>query len=170
MNTLYNLKFFWGWAWALCIGASTCFAAWEEGQPLPDLAAFELQGEVPELVGKVTYVDFWASWCAPCKASFPEIERLYQEYKDEGFQVVAVSVDSSERSMQRFLDRAEPSFAIVWDSKQLLVADAEVEVMPTSFLVDAEGVIRAVHYGWRGGETAKKLESEIAALLREGEK
>lgn len=146
---------------------TTGFSAWEKGQPLPELGSFALEGEIPELEGKVTYVDFWASWCVPCKASFPEIERLYQANKDAGFQVLAVSVDSSEKSMQKFVDRAKPSFAVVWDAKQSLVSDAGVEVMPTSFLVDAKGVIRAVHYGWRGAETAAKLESEIQALLEE---
>lgn len=167
MNTLFSLKVLWSSVLALALGSVSCFATWEKGQPLPDLSEFALEGEVPSLEGKVTYVDFWASWCAPCKASFPEMERLYQENKDAGFQVLAVSVDSSEKSMNRFLDRAKPSFQIVWDSQQSLVADAEVEVMPTSFLIDSQGVIRAVHYGWRGGETVKKLESEIAALLQE---
>ncbi|MBD5778317.1 TlpA family protein disulfide reductase [Pelagicoccus sp. NFK12] len=170
MNTLYSLRLLGAFFFSSFIAAAACFAAWEKGQQLPDLADFDLQGEIPELEGKVSYVDFWASWCAPCKASFPEMERLYQENKDAGFQVIAVSVDSSEKAMQRFLDRAGPSFSVVWDHKQSLVADAEVEVMPTSFLVDAKGVIRSVHYGWRGEETAKKLESEIADLLREVER
>lgn len=169
MNTSFNLRFLWVSVVALALGGASCIAAWEKGQPLPDLSEFTLEGDLPEFEGKVTYVDFWASWCAPCKASFPEMERLYQEYKDEGFQIVAVSVDSSEKSMQRFLDRTQPSFSIVWDSKQSLVADAEVEVMPTSFLVDGNGVIRSVHYGWRGSETAKALEAEIAALLEEAQ-
>ncbi|MDQ8186517.1 TlpA disulfide reductase family protein [Pelagicoccus sp. SDUM812002] len=167
MNTLFSLKFLRGSVLALALGCSSCLGAWEQGDSLPDLAAFSLEGDIPEFVGKVTYVDFWASWCAPCKASFPEMERLYQENKDAGFQVLAVSVDSSEKAMQKFLDRAQPSFSVVWDAKQSLVADAEVEVMPTSFLVDAKGVIRAVHYGWRGGETVEELESEITELLQE---
>ncbi len=169
MNTLFNLRFLGSVLAAILLFATSGYCAWEKGQALPDLASFTLEGEVPELSGKVTYVDFWASWCAPCKASFPEMERLYRENKDAGFQVLAVSVDSREKSMQTFLDRAKPSFAVVWDVKQSLVANAEVEVMPTSFLIDAKGVIRAVHYGWHGGETVGELESEIAELLKEVE-
>ncbi len=167
MNTWFNLRFLAGIGSALFVLAASGFAAWEKGERLPDLSAFALEGELPPLEGKVTYVDFWASWCAPCKASFPEMERLYLENKDAGFQVLAVSVDSSEKAMQKFLGRAKPSFSIVWDAKQSLVAAAEVEVMPTSFLVDAKGVIRAVHYGWHGGESTRELEGEIAELLKE---
>lgn len=165
MNTLLNPKFF--LLPLLLLATSSLFAAWEEGQGVPDLAGYQLEGDLPELAGKVTYIDFWASWCAPCKASFPEMERIYQENTASGFQIVAISVDSTDKAMQRFLDRAKPSFVIVRDVTQKLVADAGIEVMPTSFLVDKNGVIRAVHYGWRGSESSKKLESEIAELLKE---
>lgn len=165
MNTLFKARFL----SLLILSASTIgtLSAWEEGETLPDLAAYGLEGELPEMAGKVTYVDFWASWCAPCKASFPEIERLYQENKAAGFQVLAVSVDASEPAMRRFLQRAKPSFPVVRDAAQSLVADAEIEVMPTSFLIDRKGVIRSVHLGWGGAESVQKLEGEIAALLQE---
>ncbi len=167
MNMSFSLRFFSVSLVALFAFAASSFAGWEKGQHLPELSGFGLVGEIPELAGKVTYVDFWASWCPPCKASFPEMERLSQEYKAAGFQVLAVSVDSKEKAMTKFLDRSKPSFSTVWDSAQSLVASAEVEVMPTSFLVDGEGVIRAVHYGWKGGETVEKLEGEIQELLGE---
>ena len=74
---------------------------WGSGTELPStLEGFALEGEVPEMEGKVTLVDFWASWCAPCKAAFPEMEKLYQNFKDEGFQIVAVSVDQKANQMQ----------------------------------------------------------------------
>lgn len=167
MNMSFSPRFFSASLVALFTFAASSFAGWEKGEHLPELSGFGLVGEIPELAGKVTYVDFWASWCPPCKASFPEMERLSQEYKAAGFQVLAVSVDSKEKAMKKFLDRSKPSFSTVWDSAQSLVANAEVEVMPTSFLVDGKGVIRAVHYGWKGGETALKLEGEIQALLEE---
>ncbi|EDY83806.1 Redoxin superfamily [Verrucomicrobiia bacterium DG1235] len=169
MNTLYKTrKLFLPILFGIFTTVSA-LAEWEEGGELPDLSAYGLEGSLPGIEGKVTYVDFWASWCAPCKASFPEMERIYLENEDAGFQVLAVSVDSTQKAMQRFLDRAKPSFAIVWDREQKLVADAGIEVMPTSFLVDAKGIIRKVHYGWRGGETAAELEREIAKLLEEKE-
>lgn len=148
--------------------SSSVFAGWEKGETVPDLSEFGLVGELPQLEGKVTYIDFWASWCPPCKAAFPAIESIYQEKSAEGFQVVAVSVDSSEKAMQKFLSRVKPSFSVVWDEGQRLVEEAEIEVMPTSFLVDREGKIRAVHVGWRGDESANELAAEVDGLLAEG--
>lgn len=167
MNTLYKIRTAFAVLGFSILAPLGLQAEWTEGDSVPSLSEFGLQGELPELQGKVTYIDFWASWCGPCKAAFPEIERIYRANKDEGFQVVAVSVDSSEKMMRRFLDRAKPSFATVWDQDQKLVENAEVAVMPTSFLVDAEGKIRSVHKGWGGKETASELESEIAELLKE---
>ena len=141
---------------------------WGSGTELPStLEGFALEGEVPEMEGKVTLVDFWASWCAPCKAAFPEMEKLYQNYKDEGFQIVAVSVDQKANQMQRFLDKQKPSFATPHDAGQQLVKAAEISVMPSSFLVDRKGVIRFVHEGWHGKESAENLTHQIQALLAE---
>ena len=128
---------------------------WGSGTELSStLEGFALEGEVPEMEGKVTLVDFWASWCAPCKAAFPEMEKLYQNYKNEGFQIVAVSVDQKANQMQRFLDKQKPSFATPHDAEQQLVKAAEISVMPSSFLVDRKGVIRFVHEGWHGKESS----------------
>lgn len=143
------------------------FADWKEGDTVPDLSGFELSGEIPALKGKVTYIDFWASWCPPCKAAFPAIEELYQDLKDENFQVIAVSLDSSKASMERFLARANPSFVVSHDVTQKLAQDTGLEVMPTSYLVDGDGKIRSVHTGWRGRESALELRSEVKALLQE---
>lgn len=147
--------------------ASVVRAEWNEGDPVPELSDFGLVGELPSFEGKVTYVDFWASWCPPCKASFPAMERLYTELNEEGFQIVAVSLDSSESSMNRFLDRTEPSFATVWDESQSLAAAAGIEVMPTSFLIDGTGKIRKIHLGWRGEQTEIELREEIQSLLKD---
>ena len=141
---------------------------WGSGTELPStLEGFALEGEVPEMEGKVTLVDFWASWCAPCKAAFPEMEKLYQNFKDEGFQIVAVSVDQKANQMQRFLDKQKPSFTTPHDAGQQLVKAAEISVMPSSFLVDRKGVIRFAHEGWHGKESAENLTHQIQALLAE---
>lgn len=133
----------------------------------PTLEAFELTGEFPEMGGKVTLVDFWASWCAPCKAAFPEMEKLYQKYKGEGFQIIAVSVDQKASQMQRFLDKQKPSFATPHDAGQKMVKEAGIEVMPSSFLVDRKGVVRFTHEGWHGKESVESLSEQIRKLLAE---
>lgn len=141
---------------------------WGPDTELPStLESFALEGDVPALQGKVTLIDFWASWCAPCKAAFPEMEKLYQKFKDEGFQIVAVSVDQKANQMQRFLDKQKPSFATPHDAAQQMVKVAEIEVMPSSFLVDRKGIIRFAHEGWHGKESVESLTNQIQELLAE---
>ena len=153
---------------ALSCVSLTQAEGWGLGTELPStLEDFALEGEVPEMEGKVTLVDFWASWCAPCKAAFPEMEKLHQKFKDEGFQIVAVSVDQKANQMQRFLNKQKPSFATPHDAGQQLVEAAEISVMPSSFLVDRQGVIRFAHEGWHGKESVENLTDQIQTLLAE---
>src|SRR3954467_15012781 len=80
-----------------------CFAAFKQGDALPDLATFHLQGELPEeLKGRVILLDFWASWGGPCKDSFPAMEELNKKYAERGLTIIAVSVDEKQENMQRF--------------------------------------------------------------------
>ena len=141
--------------------------AWGPETEVGDLAAFELAGDIPVMEGKVTLIDFWASWCAPCKAAFPEMENLYLKHKDAGFQVLAISLDQKAKMMDSFLKRQKPSFAIAHDTKQLLARSAEIQVMPSSFLVDKKGVVRYAHKGWHGDKSVKSIEEQIKTLLEE---
>jgi thiol-disulfide isomerase/thioredoxin len=123
---------------------------------------------LPEkLRGQVVLVDFWASWCAPCKASFPAMEALQQKNGERGLVVLAINVDESDATMQKFLKKSPVSFAVVRDAKHKLVAAADVATMPTSFLVDRAGKVRFVHTGFRGAATQKEYEKEIDPLLKE---
>ena len=151
----------------LLLSVNAAAAGWEPGMQVPSLDSYSLSGDVPSLEGKVTLIDFWASWCAPCKAAFPEMDKLYQEFGDEGFQIIAVSVDQKERSMQQFLDRRKPSFTTVHDASQKLVEQAGIQVMPTSFMVDKKGVVRFAHEGWHGKKSVQNLTEEIQTLLAE---
>jgi len=155
-------------ALALLVASGFAIAdGWAPGMEVPTLDEFSLTGDAPSLEGKVTLIDFWASWCAPCKAAFPEMDKLHQEFSEKGFQIIAVSVDQKERAMQQFLDRRKPSFATVHDSSQKLVEQAGIQVMPTSFMVDKKGVIRFVHEGWHGKKSVENLTQEIQTLLAE---
>ena len=151
----------------LLASVNAAAAGWEAGMDVPSLDKYSLVGDAPSLEGKVTLIDFWASWCAPCKAAFPEMEKLYQEFVDEGFQIIAVSVDQKERAMQQFLDRRKPSFTTVHDASQKLVEQAGIQVMPTSFMIDKKGVIRFAHEGWHGKKSVRNLTEEIQTLLAE---
>lgn len=138
------------------------------GDAFPPLAPAELtEGALPETAGKVVFVDFWASWCAPCKASFPAYAQLNGAYAERGLVIVAVSVDESPSAYAAFVARLKPPFATVRDSKQKLVSQVQVPTMPTCYLVDRGGRVRFVHTGFHGAETERELRREIESLLAE---
>ena len=138
------------------------------GDRFPSLAAAGLAGPaLPQVSGKVVLVDFWASWCAPCKASFPAYARLESEFASRGLVIVAVSVDEDAGSYGSFVKRLAPSFFVCRDPGHRLVREVEVPTMPTSYLRDREGRVRYVHAGFHGAETEQALRSEIALLLNE---
>lgn len=141
--------------------ASAAFAA---GNALPDLSTFGLSGALPSVKGKVVYLDFWASWCAPCKASFPVINGWHQQLGPKGFMVLGISVDETEAAMNDFLKKNVVAFPVVRDAGQKLVSAASVQTMPTSFIIDRKGIIRHVHNGFRKRDEATLL-SQIQALL-----
>ena len=115
----------------------TSHAALKVGDPLPDLAGFALEGKLPEsLAGKVVILDFWASWCGPCKDSFPAMNDLQKKYGDRGLVIIAVNVDEAASDMRDFLKDNKAAFVVVRDVKQKLVAAAGVKVTGISLSPD----------------------------------
>jgi len=151
---------------ALLLSGLAAGAAVQEGGRLPDLTKMGLKGTLPATAGKVVLVDFWASWCGPCKQSFPALERLHEKYGKRGLVIVAVSVDEDADAMQEFLDAHPVSFAVVHDAQQRLVEATEVEAMPTSFLIGKDGKVAVVHTGFKGDETEEQIAIEIEGLLK----
>lgn len=153
---------------ALLLGlfmASVASAAPKVGDTFPQLANFGLEGKLPELKGKVVLIDFFASWCEPCKASFPVMQALHKDYAAKGLVILAVNVDEKASDMADFLKKHPADFAIVRDAQHKLVSEVKIKSMPSSFLLDAQGKIVAVHAGFKGEETRKKYVSEIEGLL-----
>jgi cytochrome c biogenesis protein CcmG, thiol:disulfide interchange protein DsbE len=170
MNTLCNktnrfLKPIVYGAFIVCLGIGLIQAAPKVGEAFPDLQKFTLEGTLPDLKGKVVLVDFFASWCEPCKASFPVMQRLHQEYSSKGLVVIGINVDEKASDMAGFLKKYPVDFPILRDAHQKLVSDVKIKTMPSSFLLDAQGKIHATHAGFKGEETRKKYVSEIEALL-----
>ncbi len=148
--------------------AITAQAGLKTGDALPELAAFSLEGPVPaDLKGKVILLDFWASWCGPCRRSFPAMQALHKDFGSRGFVVVAVSVDEKRADFDKFLRENPVTFPILRDANQKLVAVADVATMPTSFLVDRQGKVRFIHQGYSGEKTRKQYQEQIQALLNE---
>ena len=146
----------------------SCPAAFKEGDRLHALNSFNLEGKLPDkLKGQVILLDFWASWCGPCKKSFPAMQDLHTQYAAQGLTIIAVSVDENSEDMKRFLKAANVSFSTLRDGGQKLVAVADVATMPTSFLIDRAGKIRFLHKGFLGNETVEQYHDEIKRLLKE---
>jgi thiol-disulfide isomerase/thioredoxin len=142
-------------------------AAIKVGDAFPDLATYKLEGKLPDsLKDKVVMIDFWASWCEPCKDSFPAMEDIHKRYGPKGLVVIAINVDENRADMEAFLKQNRATFTLVRDASQKLVEKAGIATMPGSFLIDREGRVRFVHTGYKGEETKKKYEQEIESLLK----
>lgn len=117
------------------------------------------------LKGRVVVVDFWASWCAPCKRSFPWWSEMQAKYGARGLQVVAVNVDRQRADADAFLARAMPRFALAFDAEGETPQRFQVKAMPTSVLIGADGRVLLRHEGFKDDDRAA-LEAAIVAALR----
>ena len=149
-----------------CAGVA---GAIEKGEPAPAFKAPGLTGGVVSLEayrGKVVYLDFWASWCGPCAQALPALERLRQEFPAKDFQVVAVNVDRETSLAKTFLKRRPVSYPSAFDPEGAIPSRFGVETMPTSFLIDRNGIVRHVHKGFRKEDEAslrKRIQELVAA-------
>jgi len=142
-------------------------AALKVGDSFPDLAGFQLEGKLPpDRAGKVVIVDFWASWCGPCKESFPAMNELQKKYADKGLVIIAVNEDEEKSDMQDFLKDNAATFNVVRDARQKLVSVAGIQTMPSSFVLGDDGKVRFTHTGFHGAATRKEYEEQIEALLK----
>lgn len=135
------------------------------GSPLPALSSLLPGASLPKTSGKVVLVDFWASWCAPCKASFSAMARLHQKYASKGLVIVGISVDDEAADYQAFAAKNKVAFTLAHDAQHKAAAFFNPPTMPTSYLVDRQGVIRHIHKGFKAGKTEAEYEAEIQALL-----
>jgi len=169
MNTSLVKKSLFASAIALSIFVTPAFAGGKPvkvGDTFPDLTSFGLEGKLPaDLKGKVVLLDFWASWCGPCKESFPVMEELHKKYADKGLVILAVNVDETAEAMKDFLKDHAATFTIVHDATKKLVGTASISSMPSSFVLGTDGKVVAVHKGFHGKDTAKEYEAEIEKLL-----
>ena len=144
----------------------------QAGQAAPPLSLPLLSAGSPavftlaSLQGKVVYLDFWASWCGPCRVSFPQLEQLRRELGPRGFEVLAVNVDEVEADALRFLQEVPVTYPVVRDATGETPRSYGIPGMPTGFLIDRSGVIRLVHQGYRKSDGAA-LRASIMEVLGE---
>lgn len=122
--------------------------------------------DLRSLQGQVVYVDFWASWCKPCRASFPWLNMMHEKYAEQGLKVIAINLDEDLRDAHKFLKLLPASFQIVYDPQGNIASQYDLVGMPSSYLIDKSGEVRISHQGFFAAKTAK-YENEIQKLLSE---
>lgn len=137
----------------------------KQGDTFPDLKALKLEGELPDLAGKVVIVDFFASWCGPCKDSFPVMQELHEKFGGQGLVILAVNLDKKAEDMREFLARHPVTFPVVRDGANVLVKQVQIATMPSSFILDKTGKVRFLHRGFKGDKTREEYLKQIAELL-----
>lgn len=133
---------------------------------LPAIQNYDGTLSLESLRGKVVYLDFWASWCGPCRISLPALNALQLELGQDKFQVIAVSVDVVEEDALDFLERYKVEYPVVIDTEGDVPKSYAVEGMPSGYLIDQSGMVRSVHVGFKRGDEAK-IKVEVEALIQE---
>ncbi len=140
----------------------------DEGEPAPAFSASKLGGDgnisLSSYRGKVVYLDFWASWCAPCQAALPALEELRKEFPADQFQVIAVNVDTDPEKALRLLAKHKIGYPSAADPEGRLPETFGLKTMPTSYLIDRSGVVRLVHPGFRNSDV-EHLRARIKTLV-----
>lgn len=148
-------------ALALCAAAGA--QAVEVGQTAPSFELASLAGESVSLdahAGKVRLVNFWASWCEPCRHELPALNALREEYKEQGFEIIGISVDSEPDNAKAFIEQRPVNYPVVLDEDFKTAKQYAAQAMPMSYIVDRDGKVQAVFAGF----SQKKLSSITAAV------
>jgi peroxiredoxin len=141
----------------------------EESLLAPDFTLKSKSGSnmrLAEQRGNIVLVNFWASWCGPCRAELPEFEKMQQDYQDLGFTVMAVNVDDDSHKADVLLRDIEVSFPVLFDPDGDVSKLYEVSAMPTTVVIDRDGNQRLLHKGYKRGDE-KKYRQFVKQLLRE---
>ncbi len=143
-------------------GANMSPRAWI-GKPAQDFQVTDLKGEelsLKDLRGQVVLLDFWATWCGPCIAEMPNVKKTYAKYKDQKFQIIGISLDRSAEPLEAYIEKEELGWLNYWDKSRLVSTMYKVRGIPSTFLIDGEGIIRKTNL--RG----HMLEHAVAELVK----
>lgn len=146
---------------------SACLApGLSSADPAPDFKLPSANGmvELQGLKGKVVYLDFWASWCTPCRKAFPWMNELNKKYKDQGLQIVAVNLDKSREPIDEFLAKVPADFTIAYDPSGTTATAYKVQGMPSTYIIDRNGQLAVTHIGFRDKDK-EEMENKIKELL-----
>jgi len=151
------------------IAATSLASSGLTGQSAPDFALKSSTGEnlrLSEYRGDVVMVNFWATWCGPCRQEMPLLDELYSRYERVGFSLLGVNIDDDSSKAMNMAAELGVSFPVLFDDRKEVSKLYEVEAMPVTVLIDREGTVRYVHHGYKPGYEEKYLD-QIRSLLRE---
>jgi peroxiredoxin len=154
-----------GRAWGAMDSILAAAVARQAGQPAPPFVLADPSGRtvaLEDLRGQVVLVNFWASWCGPCRAEMPLLDQAAQKYQAQGFQVLAVNVEEDASTVRRFGEELKLGLPLLLDPSGEVHRAYNVQALPTSFLIGRDGMIRDVHYGVL---SRRYLDERLPALL-----
>ncbi len=137
--------------------------------PAPDFTLKSRDGKevsLSSLKGQVVMINFWATWCGPCRQEMPKLEAIYERYNNLGFTLLGVNVEDNPSGAAKFLKDTPVSFPILFDPKSTASKLYHVEAMPSTVLVGRDGTMRFIHHGYKAGYE-NDYQDQIRALLRE---
>ncbi len=161
-NSIFGLVF-------SIFAAASLASSGMEGQQAPDFALKSSSGEnlrLSEYRGDVVMINFWATWCGPCRQEMPLLDELYTRYQRVGFSLLGVNIDDDSGRAMKMVDELGVSFPVLFDAHKEVSKLYDVKAMPVTVLVDRGGKVRHVHYGYKPGYEEKYLD-QIRSLLRE---
>jgi peroxiredoxin len=135
------------------------------GEKAPDFTLRSSLGKnlrLSEYRGQVVMINFWATWCGPCRQELPQLNRLYVQYQRAGFVLLGLNIDDNPKSAQQLVDQLSLGFPVLFDPKKQVSSRYDVDAMPSTLLIDRGGVVRYLHRGYRSG-----VENEYEAKVRE---
>ena len=149
--------------------ASSLASSGMEGKLAPDFALKSSTGEnlrLSELRGDVVMINFWATWCGPCRQEMPLLDELYARYERVGFSLLGVNIDDDSGRAMDMIEELGVNFPVLFDARKEVSKLYEVEAMPVTVIVDRTGTVRYIHHGYKPGYEDKYLD-QIRSLLRE---
>jgi peroxiredoxin len=151
-------------------GLVTCLAfAGSLSGPAPQFSLQSRDGDkvaLSDLKGQVVMINFWATWCGPCRQEMPHLEALHQRYSNLGFTLLGVNVEDNPEGATKFLQETSVSFPILFDPKNEVSKLYKVVAMPSTVLVGRDGSMRFIHHGYKPGYEGE-YQTQIRALLKE---
>ncbi len=139
------------------------------GMPAPDFTLRSNSGKnlkLSEYRGQVVMINFWATWCAPCRQELPHLNRLYEQYRKAGFMLLGVNVDDNVKAAQAMTEHLRVRFPVLYDTAKQVSKRYDVDAMPMTLIVDRDGKVQYLHRGYRSG-VERDYETRLREILKQ---